>query len=111
MERLAVQVFLSGLRDHKIGHSLILARPDQSVRVRRLDDSPEESIIDEVRRIIKQVLSEKNNRRIVKHLGHVQRHCKKGHSTLGATHGSGELKKLMQRSGCRFVTSKRLFAE
>ena len=100
MERLAVQAFLDGLRDHEMRQALILARPNKLVdalaralefeaakqssrgtaRVRSMDDSSIGGTIDEaaLRRIFKELLSEKKQLRCWNcgKAGHIRSRCK-----------------------------------
>jgi hypothetical protein len=100
IERLAVQAFLDGLRDHEMRQALILARPNKLVdalaralefeaakqssrgtaRVRSMDDSSVVATVDEaaVRKIFKELLSEKKQLRCWNcgKMGHVRSRCK-----------------------------------
>ena len=100
MERLAVQAFLDGLRDHETRQALILACPDKLVnalaralkfkaakqssrgtaRVRSMDDSSVMATIDKaaLRKIFKEFLSEKKQLRCwnCEKLEHVRSRCK-----------------------------------
>lgn len=101
LERLAIQAFLDGLRDHEIRQALILARPDKLVdalaraleieaakytstrglvRVQRMEASSEEATIDEavVRRIVNEMFPAKRQLRCWNcgKLGHVRSRCK-----------------------------------
>jgi hypothetical protein len=100
MERLAVQAFLDGLRDHETRQALILARPDKLVdalaralefeaakqssrgtaRVRSMDDSFVGATMDEaaIRKLVKELISEKKQLRCWNcgKFGHVRSRCK-----------------------------------
>lgn len=82
-----------------------MLRTIKQVQIRKLEDSPEESTIDEaaVRRIIiKEVAPQKKNIDVGK-LGHVQRHCKRDHSTSSAIQANDFLQiALRQASGFQF---------
>ncbi|CAH0546374.1 unnamed protein product [Brassicogethes aeneus] len=101
MERLAVQAFLDGLRDNETRQALTLARPSQLVdalaralefeaakqscrsqpRIRRVEEEKEEepSIIEAIRRVLKENLPEKKEIRCWRcgKLGHIRSHCRK----------------------------------